>query len=83
MQTRIQPINFFRQQATILRIDSVQVRSLGEGGSAFIFCSLLNDDNETLHNSPVEISGNDYSAWGSDDNYILQKAIETLGVVVE
>ena len=83
MQTRIQPINFFRQQATILRVDSVQVRSLGEDGNAFIFCSLLNDDNEPLHNVPVTISGSDYSAWGSDDNYILQKAIESLGVVVE
>jgi len=83
MQTRIQPIIFFRQQATILRVDSVQIRSLGEDGNAFIFCSLLNDDGEPLHNVPVVISGSDYSAWGSDDNYILQKAIESLGVVVE
>ena len=80
MQVNIQPVTFFRKTATVLRIHGVNVRSLGSGGSALILCGLMTAEGEHLHNDTVTISGADYDQWGTDDNYIVTKALEALGL---
>jgi hypothetical protein len=78
MQTNIQPVSFFRRQATVLRIHGVNIRSLGASGTALILCGFYTADGEQVHNEAVTITGDDYDQWGADDTYILDKVIAAL-----
>jgi hypothetical protein len=80
MQANIQPVTFFRDQATVLTINAVQVRQFGESGQALILCALMSDDGRIMSNQTVSISGTDYAAWGTDDDYILNYAMNALGL---
>lgn len=78
MQVNIQPVTFFKKTATVLNIHGVNIRSLGQGGNAFILCSLMSANGEQLHTQTVELSGTDYDQWGTDDSYIADKVVAAL-----
>jgi hypothetical protein len=80
MQAKIQPVTFFKDTATIFRVNTVQVREFGDKGSAIVLCTLMTDDDRILSNQTVMISGDNYAAWGSDDEYILSYALNSLGL---
>ena len=81
MLTKIQPVRLFRSEATLLRINGVMVNSLGEGGRASISCSLLEEQNlKVLANEVVILEGDAYSAWGSDDEYVINYVLDSLGL---
>lgn len=80
MQIEIQPVTFFRKSATVLKIMGVNVRQLGPGGSVLVLCILQSASGEHLHNEAFTLAGSDYDQWGSDDSYLLTKALEALGL---
>lgn len=78
MEINIKPVTFFKDKATKLVIDAVQVRSLGESGSAMILYALVDDEGKRVNNGVVAMNGADYSQWGSDDNYVLNHLMSEL-----
>lgn len=80
MQVSIQPVTFFPNQAVSLRIEGVKVRDLGNNGCAMIICAFLDSGGNSLSSSVVEMSSTAYSLWGTDDTYVLDFAIQALGL---
>lgn len=81
MQTNIQPVTFFRSAANILRVQSVSIAHLGQNGSARVLCSFIEaGTGRILSSEVVDISGDAYAQWGSDDEYVLDYAVTALGL---
>jgi hypothetical protein len=78
MKSQIQPVTFWQETATQFEIELVQIRSLGEEGSAIVAWNLKNDSDKVLKSGTTILSGSDYSDWGSDDSYIVSKTAEIL-----
>jgi hypothetical protein len=82
MQSKIQSVIFWQEEATIFKINAVQINSFGENGSANVAWSLLTESEKILRSDSTEIKDMDYSQWGSDDNYLLSKVAEILQIVL-
>jgi hypothetical protein len=82
MKLQIQPIAFWQETATQFEIELVQIRNFGEGGSAIVVWNLLNDSNVNLKSGNLIIKDADYSAWGSDDAYLISKVAEILNITL-
>jgi hypothetical protein len=81
MKAKIQPVQFFKNFATLLQINSVVVNTLGESGRASISCSLIDEETSRhLASEVVILDGEAYSSWGSDDEYIINYVLEALGL---
>lgn len=82
MKSKIQPVTFWQDSANQFEIELVQVKSLGEEGKATVVWLLKNNDGTVLKNGATVLEGSDYAQWGSDDNYILSKTAELLGLTL-
>jgi hypothetical protein len=83
MQINIQPITIYPYQADAIRIDAVKIRGIGDTGSAIVFyayVSTTGSPEQTLNNGSIEIPNNIYNQWGTDDTFIIDYVISTLGL---
>ncbi len=64
---------------TVTRLE-IELVNLVLGTSARFSVRQFNDRN-IIDVSFVEMSGDDYKAWGSDDNYVENYILNTLGFV--
>lgn len=60
-----------------IEIESVELKI---GNSAKIFVRLLDENGGLITNEIVRIEGNDYNNWGTDDQYIIDYVLTTLGL---
>ncbi len=63
--------------AKSIEIDSAEIK-LGE--SARFMVKLLDENENLVGIERVEISGTDYSNWGSDDQYVIDYILNALGL---
>lgn len=82
LRAQIQPIAFWQESATALVIDLVQIKQFNETGSATIVWRLANDKDETMKSGTLFLTSEEYTPWGSDDNYILQVTATKLGLTI-
>ena len=82
MEMRINPVGIFPDTATVLKLTGAQVRKFGDGGSVIVGWHLQNKSGATLKSGGVEISGAEYTAWGTDDTYLLDLVASKVGVTV-
>jgi hypothetical protein len=80
MLVTIQPITIYPHQINIFRIDAVKIRSIGSDGSAIILCSFLTDEDVPVQSQVVEMPTAIYNTWGTDDNIVVDYALQTLGL---
>lgn len=81
MQANIQPVTFYPNQATVLKINGVRINSLGENTFANITCSFMSAQGQTLSSTTVDMPSSVYDTWGTDDTVVLDFAIQALGLV--
>lgn len=63
-----------------IEIDSAQVK-LNE--SATFFVKQLDENGQLIGVEIVQMTGADYTAWGSDDNYVTSFILTKLGLTEE
>ena len=80
MQTDIIPVTVFPDIATILEVPNARILAFGDTGSAMIDWRLLSSDGRLLKTGCYTMTEQEYSAWGSDDNYVLDIVISALGL---
>lgn len=83
MYAKIQPVNYRTGQAKCLLIRATFVR-LNE--SATVEWSLMGDqatDRRDYESGGNQISGDEYTAWGSDDTYIYTCLAASLNITVD
>ena len=70
---QIQPIDIWQngttKTATYLSIQGTNVKL---GISASFFWQLMTEEGDTVSSGNLGISGEQYAAWGADDDYIYQ-----------
>ena len=69
---KIKPVNY--------PVDTLNIISVGVALNriAYISCSLSGKDITINHN--IELTPEEYSAWGNDDNYIVDLILSKLGL---
>jgi hypothetical protein len=81
MYAKIQPVQCYPSQATVLLIAGVSV-SLGSSAS-FGWGLCPNDKlDSTLAQGTLTLDGAAYAAWDSDDEYLYRYSAEVLGLVI-
>lgn len=80
VNVKVNPVQVFPHVATELRIVGVQVRQLGEGGQAIVAWQLCTEEGSPVQSGAVEVSGEEYTAWGDDDSYIVNLSVSKLGL---
>ena len=81
MYAKIQPVQCYPNQATVLLIAGVSVVL---GSSASFGWGLCPDDklSSTLAQGMLTLDGAAYAAWGSDDEYLYRYSAEVLGLTI-
>ena len=69
----------FTQTQTCTSV-SVRVVELQLGTSATLSVQLLDADNNIIKNDRIIVSGADYIAWGTDDDYIKNYVLARYGL---
>lgn len=69
---KIKPVNYSVDKLVIHNI-STQINK-----SATIFCSVIGEKINLGYN--IELTADEYSAWGNDDNYIIDLLLSKLDV---
>jgi len=64
-------------QVVKIEIDDIQV-TLDD--SAKIVVRLLNDSDNLVNIEIVDVTGDEYNAWGTDDSYIIDLVLTKLGM---
>lgn len=89
MKQAIKAVTFWNQQAIEIY---VSVNNINLGYSANVYYQLrssitpqesgmlLSTSSEVLKEGHITIDGEDYAGWSSDDQYIVDKVIEKLGL---
>mgnify|MGYP000942000471 CR=1 FL=1 len=81
MYAKIQPVQCYPNQATVLLVAGVSV-VLGSSAS-FGWGLCPNDKLEsTLAQGTLSLAGEAYAAWGSDDEYLYRFTAESLGLTI-
>lgn len=65
--------------ATAIRITVIE---LVMKSHVVLLVSFLKDDGTSVKNETVRIDGSDYSAWGTDDDYLINLVMEKFGLTV-
>ncbi len=81
MYAKIQPIQCYPSQATVLLIAGV---SVSLGSSASFGWGLCPDDklDSALAQGTLTLDGAAYAAWGTDDEYLYRFTAEQLGLTI-
>lgn len=65
---------------TIVKSIEIESVELKIGDSAKVFVRLLNENGGLVSNEIVRLEGTDYSNWGTDDQYLVDFVLTTLGL---
>jgi len=80
---QIEPIDIWQNGTTKTAIKlQVQGTSVTLGSSASFYWQLLTEEGHQVSNGNLGISGEQYSAWGADDNYVYTIIAEDLSLVI-
>jgi len=80
MYANIQPLNYRQGEATILAITQTSVE-LSKGSS--VSWSLMSEDRTVLFEHGTKyLTGEEYSSWLGDDEYVMTWLAEKLGVSI-
>lgn len=79
MINEIEPIQGFNETATQLRVSDALVNL---GTSVNVQWELLDADGKVLKVDRVFIEGEEYAAWGSDDEYLVGVVADKIGAVI-
>jgi len=75
----IQPFNYIGPIKTIIKVE-ISVIKLVLFQSVDILVQYFDENDNIVENEYLTISGQDYSSWSSDDNYILEYVASKTGV---
>lgn len=75
----IEPVSVFPSTATVLWINNVNVQP---GTSASYQWWLQNAERASLTTGTINLTGDAYGAWGSDDEYLYRYTAESLGLTI-
>lgn len=79
MHAVIQPVSVLgRGEANELHV----VAHVSPNREASLEWSLRTDKGEAIHHGLVGLTGDEYSAWGTDDTYVFTKVAEKLNLTV-
>ncbi len=79
MFATIEPVSVFPSTATVLWINNVNVQP---GTSASYQWWLQNDTRGNLTTGTINLSGDAYAAWGTDDDYLYTYTAAQLGLTI-
>lgn len=65
---------------TIVKSIEIESVELKIGDSAKVFVRLLDENGGLVSNEIVRLEGTDYSNWGTDDQYLVDFVLTTLGL---
>ena len=69
---KIKPVNYSLDTLQIINV-AVQLNK-----SAYVNCIVRGETNANQYN--IELTADEYSAWGDDDNYIVDLILSKLGL---
>ena len=80
---KIEPIQIWQNGTTKTATQlQVQGTSVTLGSSASFYWQLLTEEGHQVANGNLGISGEQYTAWGADDNYIYEYVATNLSLVI-
>ncbi len=80
---QIEPISIWQNGTTKTATQlQVQGTSVTLGQSASFYWQLLTEEGHQVANGNLGISGEQYSAWGADDNYVYTIIATDLSLVI-
>ena len=80
---QIEPIDIWQNGTTKTATQlQVQGTSVTLGSSASFYWQLLTEEGHQVANGNLGISGEQYSAWGADDNYVYTIIAKDLSLVI-
>ena len=75
----IEPVPAYPSPATTLQVGAVQVTP---GASAFYQWTLFDAQGVTVGKNSIALTGDAYTAWGSDDAYLYTYTAAQLGLTI-
>jgi hypothetical protein len=78
----VDTVPFDMVKTNTVRKMNLQVINVYLGKSATIHVSLLNENNMVVHSEMLSLTGDDYKAWGTDDQYIFTYVASKMGVLL-
>jgi len=80
---QIEPISIWQNGTTKTATQlQVQGTNVTLGSSASFYWQLLTEEGHQVSNGNLGISGEQYDAWGSDDNYVYTIVAEDLNLTL-
>tara|TARA_R110000765_G_scaffold377401_1_gene468284 strand:- start:35 stop:295 length:261 start_codon:yes stop_codon:yes gene_type:complete len=80
---QIEPISIWQNGTTKTAVKlQVQGTSVTLGSNASFFWQLLTEEGYQVSNGNLGISGEQYAAWGADDNYVYDIVAEDLNLTL-
>ena len=76
----INPIKY--QNKIVSQIQIYQIK-LNLAKNAEFYIGLLDKSNGVIEYQNVQITGEDYSKWGSDDSYVINLVLKKLGATLK
>lgn len=83
LSTKIKSVVIFPDEADTLAVATAHIVSFGEGGSAILSWQFQTNMGQVIKNGSMEMRGDDYNSWGSDDSVVLQYVAQKLGVELD
>jgi hypothetical protein len=79
----VQPIQPYDQVTVkVIYGFDVEVNTVILNTSARLSVRLYDQNNTIVNVQTLELTGEDYSNWGTDDNYIINYVVQKLGFVI-
>lgn len=69
------------EQYVVTKLD-IQILDLKLNESVLVLVSLYNEQEVRVNQKQIIISGDEYSAWGSDDQYLLTLVASKFGLTI-
>lgn len=83
MMKAVQPIQPYDQiTVKVIYGFDVEVNTVVLNTSARLSVRLYDQNNTIVNVQTMELTGEDYSNWGTDDNYIINYVVQKLGFVI-
>ena len=83
MMKAVQPIQPYDQVTVkVIYGFDVEVNTVILNTSARLSVRLYDQNNTIVNVQTLELTGEDYSNWGTDDNYIINYVVQKLGFVI-
>jgi len=76
----INPVTVFPDTAVYFTLYNAAITHFGNNGTAILCWQLLDVNGKVLRQDALEISGAEYQGWNDDDPYLLDLALNKLGL---